>query len=148
MSPVDIQLITTLPTQTQELEKQAVAEGFRFLTRLIEEWRTGTNRFDAQGECLMAAYLGDRLVGIGGLTCDPFTQENIGRLRRVYIAREARGQNIGKTLVDRLVEHATQHFRIVRLSTDTSDADAFYLRCGFQPMDDDHATHGMFLGNA
>jgi len=148
VSPVDIQLITTLPPQIQGLEKQAVAEGFRFLTRLIEEWRTGTNRFDAQGECLMAAYLGDRLVGIGGLTRDPFTQENIGRLRRVYIAREARGQNIGRALVNRLVEHATQHFRIVRLSTDTSDSAAFYIRCGFQALDDDHATHVMFLGDA
>lgn len=148
MSPLDIQLITTLPARTPELEKEATAEGFRFLTRLIEEWRTGTNRFDAQGECLMAAYLGDRLVGIGGLTRDPFTQQNIGRLRRVYIAREARGQNIGRALVNRLVEHATQHFHIVRLSTDTSDAAAFYLRCGFQPLDDDHATHLMFLGEA
>lgn len=148
MLPVDIQLITTLPPQILVLEKQAVAEGFRFLTRLVDEWKTGTHRFDALGECLMAAYLGDLLVGIGGLTRDPFTQENIGRLRRVYIAREARGLNIGRALVNRLVEHATQHFHIVRLSTDTSDAAAFYLRCGFQPLDDEHATHVMFLGDA
>ncbi|MCQ3032660.1 GNAT family N-acetyltransferase [Pseudomonas syringae] len=148
MKHVNIQLIAALPSQVMTLEKEATTEGFRFLTRLIEEWRTGTNRFDAQGECLMAAYLGDRLVGIGGLTRDPFTQENIGRLRRVYIAREARGQNIGRALVNSLVEHATQHFRIMRLSTDTSDAAAFYVRCGFQTLDDEHATHAMFLGAA
>ncbi len=148
MNHVDIQLITALPPQIQALEEQASAEGFRFLTRLIEEWQTGANRFEAQGECLMTAYLGDRLVGIGGLTRDPFAGQDIGRLRRVYIANEARNQNIGRRLVNQLVEYATEHFRMVRLSTDNPDAAAFYLRCGFQQLDDDHATHVQLLRNA
>lgn len=54
MSQIDIQLITHLPAQIRVLEKEAVGEGFRFLTRLINEWHSGTNRFNAPGECLLA----------------------------------------------------------------------------------------------
>lgn len=56
MGKVDIHLITHLPPQTRVLEKEAVEEDFRFLTRLIAEWNSGANRFNAPGECLMAAY--------------------------------------------------------------------------------------------
>jgi len=56
MKLIEIQKITRLPAEVLALEKEAVAEGFRFLTRLISEWHSGTNRFNAPGECLMAAY--------------------------------------------------------------------------------------------
>ena len=65
------------------LEKEAVGAGFRFLTRLINEWHSGANRFDAPGECLMAAYLNQQLIGIGGLSVDPYADNNVARLRRV-----------------------------------------------------------------
>ena len=45
MKLIEIQQITHLPEEVLTLEKEAVAEGFRFLTRLISEWRSGTNRF-------------------------------------------------------------------------------------------------------
>lgn len=83
---MEIQRLTQLPPQMAALEKEAVAEGFRFLTRLISEWKSATSRFDAPGECLMAAYLNQRLVGIGSLSVDPFTHDRTRRLRRVYVA--------------------------------------------------------------
>ena len=82
-----------------------------------------------------------RLIAIGGLSCDPFAGRDTGRLRRVYVARASRGQNVGKALVQHLLEFASEHFRVVRLSTDTPEGAAFYLRCGFQPIQDDFATH-------
>ncbi len=48
--------ISGLAPQIRELEAQAVAEGFRFLTRLIAEWESGANRFDEQGECLLGCF--------------------------------------------------------------------------------------------
>ena len=93
----------------------------------------------------MAVYLDHCLIGIGGLSVDPHTQSYTARLRRVYIATSFRGQRIGQALVKALVEYAAQHFRIVRLSTDTPEGDDFYVRCGFDRSDDAHATHTMSL---
>jgi len=139
--PLAIFKISGITPQIRELETEAVAEGFRFLTRLIAEWESGANRFDQQGECLFGAFHNGRLLAIGGLSCDPFAGPDTGRLRRVYVARASRGQNVGKALVQQLLELACEHFRVVRLSTDTPEGAAFYLRCGFRPIQDDFATH-------
>lgn len=148
MKRVEIQRIAHLPPQILTLEKEAVEEGFRFLTRLIAEWKSGGNRFDAPGECLMAAYRDHCLIGIGGLSVDPYAQNDTARLRRVYVAASSRGLKVGQTLVNSLVEFASHRFRIVRLSTDTPEGDAFYRHCGFNRSYDDHATHTLFLGDA
>ncbi|MDU8498100.1 GNAT family N-acetyltransferase [Pseudomonas syringae] len=145
MTHVDIRKVIELPPQLLILEKEAVAQGFRFVTRLIDDWESGNNRFDAQGECLMGAFLNDDLVGIGGVSRDLRTRSNAGRLRRVYIAGSYRGQGIGRILVDRLESQASRHFRVLRLFTDTSSGSAFYARCGFQRVDEDDATHMKFL---
>lgn len=147
MKLLEIQQITYLPAEVLTLEKEAVAEGFRFLTRLISEWRSGTNRFNAPGECLMAAYWNQQVIGIGGLSVDPYNKPDTGRLRRVYVAPAARNQHVGQALVNALVARAALHFQKVSLSTDTSGGDAFYLRCGFMRIEDAHATHIMELVN-
>lgn len=147
MKQVEIHPNTHLPPQIPALEKEAVAEGFRFLTRLIAEWHSGANRFDAPGECLMAAYLNQWLIGVGGLSVDPYGETHTARLRRVYVAASSRGQHVGQTLVKSLVAHAALRFQKVRLSTDSSEGDAFYLHCGFMRTEDVHATHIMVLGD-
>ncbi|WP_150759353.1 GNAT family N-acetyltransferase [Pseudomonas fluorescens] len=133
--------ISGITPQIRELEVEAVAEGFRFLTRLIAEWESGANRFDQQGECFLGVFRNGRLIAVGGLSFDPFSEAGVGRLRRVYVARASRGQNVGKALVQQLLDLASGHFRVVRLSTDTPEGAAFYLRCGFQSIQDDFATH-------
>jgi GNAT superfamily N-acetyltransferase len=115
---------------------------------LIEDWTNGSNRFDQLGEGLFGAFRAGQLIAIGGLSFDPFTGPDIGRLRRVYVARASRGQNVGKALVQQLLEYAAQRFCVVRLSTDTPEGAAFYLRSGFQPIRDDFATHMKALGDA
>lgn len=147
MGEVDIQLITHLPPQIRVLEKEAVEEGFRFLTRLITEWNSGINRFNAPGECLIAAYRNQQLIGIGGLSVDPYAEKNMARLRRVYVSASSRRHHVGQTLVKALVAHAALRFQSVCLFTDTAVGDAFYLKCGFLRIDDDHATHVMCLSN-
>ena len=142
----EVQRITHLPRQILALEKEAIGEGFRFLTRLINEWHSGANRFDAPGECLMAAYLNQQLIGIGGLSVDPYADNNVARLRRVYVAASARGQHVGQALVKALVERAALRFQVVRLFTDTAEGSAFYERCGFTRTDEAQATHIMQLG--
>jgi N-acetylglutamate synthase-like GNAT family acetyltransferase len=91
----------------------------------------------------MAAYLNQQLVGVGGLSVDPYAQANIGRLRRVYVVPASRGQHLGQRLVSALIAQAKLHFKTVRLYTDTSGGHAFYMRCGFMRIEDAHATDVM-----
>lgn len=147
MGQVDIQLITHLPLQIRVLEKEAVEEGFKFLTRLITEWDSGINRFNAPGECLIAAYRNERLIGIGGLSVDPYAEKDMARLRRVYVSASSRRHHVGQTLVKALVAQAALRLQSVCLFTDTAVGDAFYLKCGFMRTDHEHATHVMCLSN-
>ncbi|QLG96412.1 GNAT family N-acetyltransferase [Pseudomonas yamanorum] len=142
---LSIRKLSALPKEIWALEADAVAEGFRFLTRLIAEWQSGANRFDRPGECLLGVFDGGQLVAVGGLSYDPYAEPDVGRLRRLYVARASRGRNIGKALVGQLLEHASRQFRVVRLSTDTPEGSAFYLRCGFERVQDEHATHARSL---
>ena len=137
--------ISVLSEEILALEAEAVAEGFRFLTRLITEWHSGANRFARPGECLLGVFSNGQLVAVGGLSHDPYAGPDVGRLRRLYVARASRGRNVGKALVSQLLEHAAQQFGVVRLSTDTREGAAFYLRCGFEPVMDEHATHAKSL---
>ncbi|WP_408596533.1 GNAT family N-acetyltransferase [Pseudomonas sp. PLMAX] len=148
MKQFEIHQITHLPPKILALEKEAVEEGFRFITRLIDEWHSGTNRFDAPGECLMVACLNQQLIGVGGLSNDPYAETNTARLRRVYVAAASRGHHVGQALVKALLTHAALRFRSVHLSTDTPEGDAFYLHCGFIRTDIPHTTHAMQLGNS
>nr|WP_246884030.1 GNAT family N-acetyltransferase [Pseudomonas chlororaphis] len=143
-----IRQISALPPEILMLEVEAVTEGFRFLTRLVADWENGSNRFEQPGECLLGALRSGQLIAIGGLSYDPYAGPGIGRLRRVYVARAARGQSVGKALVQQLLAYAAQRFSVVRLSTDTPEGAAFYLRCGFQPIQDDFATHVKSLVDA
>ena len=148
MFHIELHPTTHLPPQLLALEKEAAGQGFRFLTRLIAEWESGANRFDAPGECLMAAYLNQQLIGIGGLSVDPYSESHTARLRRVYVAASSRRQHVGRTLVKALVAQAALHFQSVRLFTDTPEGDAFYVQCGFTRIEDVHATHDMRLEDA
>lgn len=93
----------------------------------------------------MAAYSDQHLIGIGGLSVDPYIKSGIARLRRVYVAPAARNQYVGQALLKVLIAQAALYFQQVRLSTDTSGGDTFYLRCGFIRIEDIHATHIMEL---
>ncbi|QBY56378.1 GNAT family N-acetyltransferase [Cupriavidus oxalaticus] len=134
--------LTVLPPQIADLEREASAQGFNFVGRLIDEWRVGSNRFDKPGECLLGITDNGTLVGIGGLNVDPYVTDGFtARLRRLYVANAFRRRGIGEALVLELLQNASKHFRQVRLSTDTESAAAFYSRLGFWAVEDETATH-------
>ncbi|ONH55774.1 Acetyltransferase (GNAT) domain-containing protein [Pseudomonas cedrina] len=140
-----IHKLSDLPEQIRELEAQAVAEGFRFVTRLIKEWEERSNQFDQPGECLLGVYCRGQLIAIGGVSRDPNMGPAVGRLRRIYVAPPIRGRKVGKALVQALLEYAAPSFQVVRLSTDTPGAAAFYRCCGFIQVSEGNATHAKSL---
>ncbi len=114
------------------LVQESKEEGFKFLQKLINEYENELNTFNKSGECLYGIFQGEKLIGIGGLNADPYTENNkIGRLRRFYIAKDYRRIGLGKLLLNKLLSHAEKYFKVVVLHTDTKQGDVFYTANGF-----------------
>ncbi|PEI62965.1 GNAT family N-acetyltransferase [Bacillus wiedmannii] len=114
------------------LIEESKEEGFNFLIRLISEYENKINIFNKTGECLYGIFQGEKLIGIGGLNEDPYTENNkISRLRRFYIAKEYRRKGLGRLLLVRIISDAKKYFNIVVLNTDTVQGDKFYTSIGF-----------------
>ena len=128
------------------LSAHARSEGYRFLDRLRDEWRSGTARFDGDGEALLGAFKMDRLIAIGGLHWDPYAAApTVGRLRRMYVAPDCRRRGIAANLVARLLQYGRSQFEVVRLRVPNAEAARFYERLGFTSVAEIDATHVMRL---
>ena len=130
----------------EQLQAEALQEGFLFIERLLMEWENGTNRFTAPGEKLFGCMDQATLVAIGGLNQDPFDgRSGIGRIRRVYVRPAWRNQGIGQALVHTLIENARTSFTALHLRTDNPTAVRLYERIGFSRSLALDATHVLDL---
>ncbi|WP_068774282.1 GNAT family N-acetyltransferase [Paenibacillus sp. FJAT-26967] len=117
--------------ELNELVTGSVREGFRHLTRLVEDYHAGSNRFDQTGEALFLCRVEDKIVGICGLNRDPYYGEGVGRVRRLYVHRAYRRHGIGHTLTKEVLNEAAKHYNRLVLWTDNPAAAAFYVLLGF-----------------
>jgi GNAT superfamily N-acetyltransferase len=109
-------------------------EGWRFVRRLADEWAAGTNRFDRPGEVLLSAWVDGVLVGVCGLTVDPYaTDPAVGRIRRLYVVRAFRGRGVGQVLLRAVLQFARGRFRLIRVRTESGAAARLHERLGFVP---------------
>jgi GNAT superfamily N-acetyltransferase len=139
---IEITQLKSLSAGLESLRIESAREGFSFIDRLIADWTSGANTFSRPGEGLLGAFADGQLVGVGGLNADPYLPAtDVGRIRHVYVLGSWRHKGVGRTLIDRLVGEAGGLFGELRLRTDTAGAAAFYLRCGFSPVDDPAASH-------
>ncbi|TCJ82057.1 UNVERIFIED_ORG: acetyltransferase (GNAT) family protein [Bacillus cereus] len=114
------------------LVQESKEEGFNFLVKLISEYENKINIFYKTGECLYGIFQGEKLIGIGGINEDPYTEnKKIGRLRRFYISKDYRRIGLGNLLLNRVLFHAEKYFKVVVLHTDTKQGNAFYTANGF-----------------
>ena len=130
----EFQRIHKLPTDAlAPLLAASIDEGFHFVERLVREWEEGKVRFNRPGELLLAAYRGQVIIAIGGLTADPYSDEAaLGRLRHIYVRPGARGRGMGRRLVQTLEQAAEQTYRALVLRTDTTTAARFYEMLGYK----------------
>jgi GNAT superfamily N-acetyltransferase len=133
--------VKTLIQRLQDLPPDLLAElvaeserfGHRFIRRLVSNWLDGTNRFAAPGEGLFAAYLGSQIIGVCGLSIDPYTTEpRVGRVRHLYVLETHRRRGIGRRLVMAIIDAAEGMFGCLRLRTENPEAAQFYESLGFR----------------
>ena len=110
------------------LIEESRVEGFKFLQRLQDEWFSGANRFDRDGEAFFGYFSGATLVGVGGINRQTST---CGRLRRCYVLPDWRRRGIGRRLVGHILLFSAEFYKEVVLHTESASADAFYRELGF-----------------
>lgn len=114
------------------LVEESIGQGHRHLVKLVNEFEGGVNRFDRTGEALYFARKESRIVGVGGVNQDPYSNEAmIGRVRRLYVLDQYRRQGIAKMVMEYIVERAREHFDVLVLKTTNPEADLFYRSIGF-----------------
>lgn len=126
-----IQATEQLPPQIQALAQHAAKEGYEPLTRLIEEYQSGKNRFDQKGEVLLLAYDQDQLIACGGLNQQWGENEieaRIGRVRRFYVHPKYRKSGVGRQLLAHLEKCARPNFSALCLNTADLSAASFYQK--------------------
>lgn len=146
---IKIEAIEELDLQgIQQLIELSVKEGYNFLERLVRDWESGENRFHLPQEQLYQVMLDGKVIGIGGITKDPYsTVEKIGRIRRFYIHPEKRGNGIGRQLIQQIITEHQYYYEKLRLRTDNELASKFYEKIGFVKISSQkNHTHEMFLG--
>jgi GNAT superfamily N-acetyltransferase len=133
-----------LPQEIADLESEARQEGYLHITRLIDEWSTGDNRFQRDGERLLGAYVDDALAGIGSMTVET-AMSGVLRMRRFYVRPATRGRGIGRILALALLDHARSFCTVVTVHAGNDGAAKFWESLGFQPHGRDGYTHLLAL---
>lgn len=127
-----------LPAGFEALCAEARDEGHSMLDRLSKEWEARDNRFDRDGEVLLAGFVGDVLAGIGGLTIDP-NLAGAMRMRRFYVRGRFRRSGVGRALARALLGNAAPG-RAVTVNA-AAGSEAFWETLGFVPERHEGHTH-------
>ena len=130
----------------REIAALAEAEGFRFVTRFLDDLVNERVCLDAPCEFFLATLHGGQLLAIGGVTPDPYIDDSrVGRLRHVYVRADKRRTGLGRTLVAQLERRAAACYDRLRLRTDNPAAAAFYERVGYEAVASESSTHHRLL---
>lgn len=150
LHPIRVAPLPDLPEGFEELAADAVADGQKVLEVLREDWTSGALRFDGPGEALFAAWAGEALLGLGGITRDPYLKgEQAGRVRRLYVRRAARRHGAGRALLRAIAAQGrAAGWARLRVRAPVA-AFAFYESCGFlRAVGEASATHTLPLLSA
>lgn len=90
----------------------------------------------AQGDCILGASVDGALVGIVACVREPGRKNrHLAKIFQMYVAAEARGQGVGRALMDAAIARARAREGLEMLTLDVvttnTVARALYLRLGF-----------------
>lgn len=133
-------VLTDLPAGFGTLRDEARDEGHTHMDRLVTDWVTGANRFNAAGEALLCAFVAESLAGIGGMTIDPADPAAL-RMRRFYVRPVFRRHGVRRRLAGALMTTARHVTDRVVLTAETELAARFWEALEFVPDRRDGHTH-------
>lgn len=147
MNEIIILKVKQLDTQKlNRLVEESTGEGFRHIKRLVDDFETGANKFDKDGEALFIAHQGNDVVGVCGLNQDLNVRKEVGRVRRLYVSQRGRRFGIGRMLMDSVIAEARKNYKMLVLKTDNPIADTFYRSIGFMVnIDSENDSHFLLL---
>lgn len=117
------------------------------VARLLDDFRSGANRFDRPGELLLGCLEGDVVVAVCGLNIEEETCfGKAGRIRRLYVLPSHRGKGLARSLVDAVVAAAAGWFDALIVNVGTLPARGFYEHLGFAAVDHPGIAHVKDLG--
>lgn len=129
-----------LPSGFELLRHAAEGEAYNMMATLAAEWAAGINRFDKDGEALVAAFDGDLLVGMGGIRQDPYVPGAL-RMTRFYVRPSYRRHRVGWQIAATLLERPESQGRTITLHAPHSEAARFWEALGFMRDERDGHTH-------
>ncbi len=100
------------------------------LDRLAQDWESGADCYDRDGEALLAARIDGTLAGIGGLTHDPVLPDAL-RMRRFYVGADFRRIGVARRLAGALLALPRGKRPLITVNAGTRDAPAFWESLGF-----------------
>ncbi len=130
-----------LPDGLAVLADHAETEGIRIVSKIIDRWQDGSERYRSMGETILAAVDDEQIVGIGGLTTCPEVAGAL-RMRRFYVGPPWRRRGIAQVLATELISIGFEHADLLTCNAGASAAaPIFWERMGFGPADDAGITH-------
>ncbi len=134
-----VRVVVTPPVGFDSLRAAARSDGYRHVERLAENWVSGTERFDASRDNLLAAFITGDLAGIGGMTVDPANRRAL-RMRRFHVRRASRRVGVGRCVAAAIAK-ARQLGRCAVVNAPTAEAVRFWEEFGFARDRHDGHTH-------
>ena len=126
------------PVGFDALKADAEIDGHLHIGRLAMEIENTPTMFHA----IFAAYVDDRLVGIGAITSEPCpTPEPALRMRRFYVGREFRRRGVARMLASALLMETSGKVRFVTVHAGSEQAALFWQKIGFRPDPGNQWTH-------
>ncbi len=131
-----------------------VAEYFRELAERLEGGfdpaktaQVGNDQLAPPAGAFVIVRVGPRPIGCGALRVQ---DRNLGEVKRVWVLAEARGQGIGRRILEKL-EAVAREYGLSTLRLDSNralkEADALYRKCGWvevAPFNDEAYAHHWF----
>jgi len=140
MKPIRINSLE--PYDWTQILHESQSEGHNMVNRLVTDFRSGANRFNAAGEALLTCLSGNGVTAVAGLSCEPDESlARAGRIRRLYVLPEFRGNGLGRSLVEEITALAAPHFHVLTVNVGKLDAYAFYEHLGFSSVEHPSITH-------
>ena len=145
MNPTRIQAVDAC--DWTEILLACTQEGHGMVKRLLNDFRSGANRFDRPGEALFVHLAASSAMAVGGLNLEPETcYGKAGRIRRLYVLPDRRGRGLARSLIEATMAFASGYHEVLTVNVGTLPARGLYEHLGFAPVEHPRITHIRRLG--